>query len=699
MPLDEDPSEANHSHSQNQQTAVSNVTARDIQIGQIVQRIVYLGLPFNSHHLHFVQFLANSAYLTCLIGGFIRLWREGVNFTTLLMIIAGSGLLSVTCLYYARFWRPEAQDKSAPSSELPDSDERVKVQQNKQRSRHRVRRLTMIGVFAIPLITWAGFFVWRSLPAPHVLLLVADFDSDEQQQYQVTETILQNLRNSTEDYADVKVQALNQVITEQQGSEVARTVGEQKKASIVIWGNYGATETNAQFSVHFEVLKPPTYFPKLEKTARGEAQISPISELKSFKVQTRLSQEMSYLTLFTLGMVQYAKEDWDGAVVRFKSALGQVKEPVTTLGREAIYFYIGNSHSHKSDYKNAITNYTESLKLEPDYAVTYYNRGIAYAEQGNYTQAMADYNQSLKLRPDYADAYNNRGNVYAKQGNYTQAIADYSQSLKQAPDLAADAYSNRGLAYAEQGNYTQAMADYNQALKLEPDYAMTYNNRGIAYAEQGNYTQAMADYNQALKLEPDYAEAYYNRGNAYLKQGNYTQAIDDYTQALKLRPDLAEAYSNRGVAYLKQGNYTQAIDDYTQALKLEPNHAKAYYNRGNAYLKQGNYTQAIDDYTQALKLKPDYVEAYNNRGGAYLKQSNYTQAIADYTQALKLKPNHAKAYYGKACTHSLKREVKAAIENLQQAIDLEAKFREDAKTDSNFDNIRQDKQFQILVGH
>ncbi len=595
MPFDEDPTEENRLDLQFQQTAVSNVQARDIQIGQIVQKIVYLGIPPNSPLRPFALTISIALYLALLIVGFVLLWRDGVGFVPLLLLIMGSGLLSLTCLYYAWFWKPEVQDKSPLIPEGSPADEQVKRQRTKQRSRQQIRRLAIVGFFLIPLLTCAGFFGWRSLPPANILLLVANFDGPNQQNYQVTETLLRNLRNATKDYTDVKVQALNQTITEQQGSDVARAEGEQRKAAIVIWGDYGVTPTDVQISVHYELLKPPEIFPELGEEVDGKAQTLAIAELNSFKLQTRLSNEMSYITLFTLGMVRYAKDDWESAIARFSDALDLVKEPVPVLGQDAVYFYRGTFHYYKSDYQNAI----------------------------------ADFNQALKLDPDDAVASN-----------------------------------NRGIAYAKQGNFTQAVADFNQALKLKPDYAEAYYNRGIAYADQGNSTQATADYNQALKLKPDYAEAYYNRGTVYADQGNSTQAIEDFNQALKLKPDFAAAYNNRGLAYSDQGNSTQAIEDFNQAIKLKPDFAAAYYNRGNAYAKQGNSTQAIADYNQAIKLKPDL----------------------------------ATAYYNKACVYSLKGEARAAIENLQQAIQLNATIKENAKTDSDFDTIRQDKQFQALVG-
>jgi len=45
----------------------------------------------------------------------------------------------------------------------------------------------------------------------------------------------------------------------------------------------------------------------------------------------------------------------------------------------------------------------------------------------------------------------------------------------------------------------------------------------------------------------------------------------------------------------------------------------------------------------------------------------------------------------------LQRDLKAVLENLKQAIDLDVGFRDLAKTDADFDTIRQDKQFQALV--
>lgn len=74
------------------------------------------------------------------------------------------------------------------------------------------------------------------------------------------------------------------------------------------------------------------------------------------------------------------------------------------------------------------------------------------------------------------------------------------------------------------------------------------------------------------------------------------------------------------------------------------------------------------------------------------------KAIASYKQALKFKPDFHEAWYNKACAYALQGNIDQAIENLQQAIKLGSEnLREMAKTDLDFDKIRQDVRFRSLI--
>jgi hypothetical protein len=66
----------------------------------------------------------------------------------------------------------------------------------------------------------------KNAPDPRqVLIPVAEFYGPKPADYQVTEHLLNKLRATLKPYPDVELCALNETITEQQGSEVARTIG------------------------------------------------------------------------------------------------------------------------------------------------------------------------------------------------------------------------------------------------------------------------------------------------------------------------------------------------------------------------------------------------------------------------------------------------------------------------------------------
>ena len=58
----------------------------------------------------------------------------------------------------------------------------------------------------------------------------------------------------------------------------------------------------------------------------------------------------------------------------------------------------------------------------PGAAIAYNNRGNAYAEKADYDQAVEDFDQSIRLNPNNAKPFNNRGAVYLKKGEYELAI-------------------------------------------------------------------------------------------------------------------------------------------------------------------------------------------------------------------------------------------------------------------------------------
>ena len=100
-------------------------------------------------------------------------------------------------------------------------------------------------------------------------------------------------------------------------------------------------------------------------------------------------------------------------------------------------------------------------------AGTFYNRGIAYFDKGDHDRAIQDYTQALRLNPNFAAAFNNRGNAYAAKDDYDRAIQDYTQALRLNPNFTA-AFRHRGWARFAQGQFAAAVPDLARAAQLAP---------------------------------------------------------------------------------------------------------------------------------------------------------------------------------------------------------------------------------------
>ena len=246
----------------------------------------------------------------------------------------------------------------------------------------------------------------------------------------------------------------------------------------------------------------------------------------------------------------------------------------------ADYYQRGDTAYHQKDYEEAVANFTEATKKNPQSAKGYINLGNAQYNLNNYEAALTNYNQALKLNPQEVKAYISRGNAY-------YMLADYSSD----PDK----------------EYKQAIADFNAAINIDKTDAEAYVRRGIVRFEITKYInnsfpeyqRSIADFTEAIKLNSAKIDAYFQRGLVRYQMAQYStnyateykQAIADFTEALKLNPRLAKGYLKRGMAYYELAQYREGIAD--------KNHVQAVADLETA-AKVSLEQNDMDNYQQSL---------------------------------------------------------------------------------------------------
>ena len=200
--------------------------------------------------------------------------------------------------------------------------------------------------------------------------------------------------------------------------------------------------------------------------------------------------------------------------------------------------------------------------------------GAVFLGQGKVQEAMSQFEQTLRLEPDCAQAHNNLGIALAQTGSIEEAIAQCEQALQIKPDY-AEAHYDLGVAFENVERETEAIDQYEKALRIYPDYVGAHVNLGNAFLRIGKVTEATEEYEQALRINPNYAEAYSNLGAILQRLGKLPEAVARYEQALRIKPDYVEAHFNLGLALEKLGRTPEAIEHYEQVLKLRPDYPPA----------------------------------------------------------------------------------------------------------------------------
>ena len=201
----------------------------------------------------------------------------------------------------------------------------------------------------------------------------------------------------------------------------------------------------------------------------------------------------------------------------------------------------GIDYGRHDKYDEAITEFDNAIKANPNSANIYYDRGVIYDKKGELDQAIADFSKAIEIDPALTDAYYNRGFAYYKKGDPEHAISDYDKVIDLSPN-SADAYYGRGLAYSKKGELDEAILEYNKAIELRPNFALAYDARAIAYFTKKNYMQTMADVNKAQSL--GFKSRPLKRTSGNLNNGEKSSAPSQGTdlkkepaKELKLEPD------------------------------------------------------------------------------------------------------------------------------------------------------------------
>ena len=219
----------------------------------------------------------------------------------------------------------------------------------------------------------------------------------------------------------------------------------------------------------------------------------------------------------------------------------------------------------------------------------YLRRGDYAHDRNKPEDAITYYSEAIRLREDFAAAYKRRGEIYSQKQEYDMALKDLKKSMFLG-NRDSKSYVICGNIYMDMDEYELSLEYYNKAIAIDPNNAQAYNNRGVLYAIMKERQLALRDFNKAVELNMNYMRAYNNRMNTYYSLQDDENASADYHIAVDL-------------INLEDMKLDVSIKTATRAIEVNPGNKEAYLHRAEIYRSIGQMELAEEDEKRAERLE------------------------------------------------------------------------------------------------
>ncbi|HEV2424839.1 MAG TPA: tetratricopeptide repeat protein [Terriglobia bacterium] len=217
--------------------------------------------------------------------------------------------------------------------------------------------------------------------------------------------------------------------------------------------------------------------------------------------------------------------------------------------------------------------------------------------------AISDFEQAIRQDPNYAPPYAGLADTYALLGSVPNDALPPREAIPKAKAAAEKALAldkslaeaHASLAYidfAYEWDREGAEREFAQALQINPGYATAHEWKALYLVAMGRADEAEAEVEKAQQLDPLSNIMNMAAAQVYLYAGKYDRAIDLSEAALKRDPNFFLAYYFRGRAYEQKGMLSEALADFQKGSALSNGSPIMMMALGHAQGVSGNKEEA-----------------------------------------------------------------------------------------------------------
>lgn len=225
------------------------------------------------------------------------------------------------------------------------------------------------------------------------------------------------------------------------------------------------------------------------------------------KYATTFYSTLVFLSLLFSYQVHTRNQVWNDDVTFLTDIIK--KNPIVPYLYRA-YGNRGMAYKKINKPNEAITDFTEAIKIDSTDARSFFNRALTLASINRNAEALYDFNQAAQKDSNQALIYSNRAQVKYLLSDTTGAESDCFRTLK-LDSLNIDAYNTLANISFNKKDFKLTENYLNKTISINPAFSIGYKNRGTLYLLQNKKPEACSDLLTASNLNNQEAKSLYTQ--------------------------------------------------------------------------------------------------------------------------------------------------------------------------------------------
>lgn len=335
---------------------------------------------------------------------------------------------------------------------------------------------------------------------------------------------------------------------------------------------------------------------------------------------------------------------------REEEALGLLRDAQSRLPGAAtsmrpdiarLHARLGDRAYAERDYDDALTAYTEAVRLDPATVQHRVNLGWAHRRLGDLQEATAIWTEVLANEPARRDLLRHIGDVELERGHLDEAAALYARAWGEQERTPSLAYRLADIAL-RQGRIEDASSWLERMLALEGEGDDWYARAASLFAQRDRIEDGVAFFHRGLESASRSAETrkalsrlHVARAGAFYEAADYAAAASALEEALVLDPVSLRALRDLGWVHRAAGDWTACTAAWTRYAAAHPDLSEPHNLLTHLHLERGDSAAAIASARASLGLDPDQPEQRLKLARALFRDGQFARA-RDLAEALAL---------------------------------------------------------------